>query len=108
MVEDSGAHTLIEQAGAKLAPALDGICKLLGPEKVIVSGHLGGNAHLRLAAMKERLGGSWPAGLPIIPGAVSPNQAASLLALSRFCYSPLLDFDRFSGDAAHAAAVGKG
>lgn len=107
-VESPETHDLIAETGAKLAPALDGVCKLLGPEKVIVSGYLGANPHYISGLSNEinRLWGDrWPSGLEITPGHISPTRAAALLALSSFGYSDRLDFDRFlSGSTPPAIA----
>ena len=100
VVENADKASFVEEAGARLAPALDGVCKILGPEKVVLSGYVGANEAyirgLRQAAERE-FGDEWSGRLPIVPGQVAPTQAAALLALSTFCYSDLLDFDRFSG-----------
>ncbi|WP_112324429.1 ROK family transcriptional regulator [Oceanibium sediminis] len=99
VVESADKAPLLECAGASLAPALDGVCKLLGPEKVIISGYVGANAAY-ITGLRRALGrdfGEEMSGrLPIVAGQVAPVQAAALLALSTFCYSDLLDFERFS------------
>lgn len=98
---------LLEEAGAHMAPALDGVCKILGPEKIVVSGHVGSSApYLRgLRAAAERdFGRDWFANVPIAAGEIAPTRAAALLALSAFCYSNLLDLERFSGDADASSA----
>lgn len=99
VVESADKAPLLESAGACLAPALDGVCKMLGPEKVIISGYVGANdayiAGLRTALSRD-FGTEMSGRLPVVPGQVAPVQAAALLALSTFCYSDLLDFERFS------------
>lgn len=110
VVERKDMEAELEAAGALLAPALDGVVKILGPEKVIVSGYVG--AHdaylrgLRRAAQRE-FGEEWFAGTPVVGGVISSTRAAALLALSTFCYSDLLDFERFAGDAGEASAMGR-
>ena len=103
VVESADMATLIEEAGGRLAPALDGVCKILGPEKVILSGYIGANDHyvrgLRDTAERE-FGDEWSGRVPIVAGELAPTQAAALLALSAFCYSDRLDFERFSGEGA--------
>lgn len=99
VVESTDTAPLIEEAGARLAPTVDSVCKLLGPEKVIVTGYVGANEAyingLRRAVERE-FGNDMSGQLPIVPGQVAPFQAAALLALSTFCYSDMLDFERFS------------
>lgn len=107
VVESADKVEFIEAAGARLAPALDGVCKMLGPEKIILSGYIGANdAYVRgLRAAAERdFGEEWSGQIPFVAGAVAPTRAAALLALTTFCYSDRLDFERFSGDAAASAA----
>lgn len=104
VVEDADMAPVIEEAGRHLAPALDGVCKLLGPERMIVGGYLGTDEHyirgLRSAA-EEHFSGEWYGSVPIAAGEIAPTRAAALLALGTFCYSELLDFDRFiSGNGA--------
>ncbi len=103
-VEDDRTTPLIAEMGANLASTLDTLCKLLGPEMVILSGYLGGNAHyidgLRAAIPAEQ-GRTMMDPVPIVQGAIPPTQAAALLALKIFGYSPKLDFDRFARE--HAA-----
>lgn len=101
VVEDAGMAPVVEAAGRHLAPALDGVCKLLGPERVIVGGYLGtdGN-YLRglRAAAEEDFGAEWAQSVPIVAGEIAPTRAAALLALGTFCYSDRLDFERFLSD----------
>jgi predicted NBD/HSP70 family sugar kinase len=102
VVESDETAACLSDAGAHLAPALDGLCKLLGPEKVILSGYVGSNdayvAGVR-AAIARDYGDDLTGQVPIVPGRIAPTQAAALLALSAFCYSDRFDFDRFSDEA---------
>ena len=101
VVENPGMAAVVEAAGRHLAPALDGVCKLLGPERVIVGGYLGTDQNflrgLRAAAEKG-FGHEWARSVPIVAGEIAPTRAAALLALGTFCYSDKLDFDRFMSD----------
>ena len=110
LVESGEAVAEIRKAGACLAPALDSVCKLLGPEMVILSGFLGADTDyiggVRSGIEAEFLDGGPE--VPIVRGTISPMQAASLLALHTFCYSDRLDFDRFAGDEDEAATSGTG
>lgn len=101
VVADPDTGPVIAQAGARLAPVLDNICKLLGPEMIILSGHLGTNEHY-VAGLRTEIAaafdGSRTSLLPVIPGSISPTLAAPHMALHSFCYSDRLDFPRFATD----------
>lgn len=100
----------LEAVGALLAPALDGVAKMLGPAMVILSGYVGMNdAYVRgvRSAAEQEFGDEWFARVPVVAGQIAPTRAAALLALSTFCYSDLLDFDRFAGGAGGAAQSGR-
>lgn len=101
VVENPAMAPVVEVAGRHLAPPLDGVCKLLGPERVIVGGYLGTDGNylrgLRAAAQQE-FGAEWAQSVPIVAGEIAPTHAAALLALGTFCYSDRLDFERFLSD----------
>lgn len=101
VVEDPAMAPVVEGAGRHLAPALDGVCKLLGPERVIVGGYVGtdGNYLRGLhAAAQQEFSAEWAQSVPIVAGEIAPTRAAALLALGTFCYSDRLDFERFLSD----------
>lgn len=102
-VEQGGAAALIAEMGAALAPALDNLRKLLGPEMVILSGYLGSNEHY-IAGVRAAIATDHDTTsnvpISIVCGAISPTQAAALLALKTFGYSPKLDFERFAREPA--------
>lgn len=100
--EDPDAGPMIAEAGGRLAPVLDNICKLLGPEMIILSGHLGTNENYVSGLRTEiytAFQGSRTSQLPIVSGSISPTLAAPHMALHLLCYSDRLDFGRFAKDA---------
>jgi len=102
VVEDPGNGPIIAQAGRCLAPVIDNICKLLGPEMIILSGQLGTNEHY-IAGLRTEIAaafqGDRTSHVPVIAGSISPTLAAPHMALHAFCYSDRLDFGRFAKDA---------
>lgn len=98
VLKDSAAKDLIQHAGFQLAPALDSIRKLLGPERIILTGHLGTN-DIYFAATKDALNQEFDFGdgssCTLVKGEITSVESAALLALHAFCYSDQLDFDRF-------------
>ena len=98
-LEDGKADALVQQAGAQLAPALDCIVKLLGPQRVILSGHLGTNETYYSAvetALRNDFDYGTDSDFELTKGTFSSGDAAALLALHVFCYSNRLDYQRFA------------
>lgn len=98
-LEDGKADALVQQAGARLAPALDCIVKLLGPQRVILSGHLGTNETYYSAvetALRDDFDYGTDSDFELTKGTFSSGDAAALLALHVFCYSNRLDYQRFA------------
>ena len=85
------------------------MCKLLGPDMIILSGFLGANDDY-MRGLTNRMESDFRDGrfsqAPIRRGTIAPVQSASLLALHTFCYSDRFDFDRFAlaGDTPAASA----
>ncbi|MFU1478418.1 ROK family transcriptional regulator [Roseovarius sp. C7] len=99
LIEDTNAAPLVAAAGARLAPALDSVAKMLDPKMIILSGHLGGSdAYLEGigSALEQRYDHEERAPYQLVRGAVTSDRSAALLALQAFCYSEQLDFDRFA------------
>lgn len=87
------------KAGRDLAPALDAIAKLLGPQLIILSGHLGANASYFdgvRSALQSDFDLDTNTSFKLLCGSISPVMSASLLALHAFCYSDRFDFERFA------------
>ena len=106
VIESPEGPGLMREAGRRLAPGIDAIRKLLGPETVILSGYVGANP-----AFVEGVNGAnlrAPDAPQAVAGSIAPTQAAALLALTAFCYSDNLDFERFVAIAAGARSSGKG
>lgn len=102
ILRDSAGRTCVGDAGAMLAPAIDSMAKLLGPEIVIVSGNLGADPvyfeGVRAALDRDfDLDALQP--FRLIRGTIASERSAALLALHAFGYSDRLDFDRFSRSA---------
>lgn len=101
-LEDDSSADLIRETGGNLAPALDSVAKLLGPQMIIISGHLGANP-LYFEGVKKRLeldyGLNPDSTFKLQRGSISSEMSASLLALHAFCYSDHLDFERFAAVA---------
>lgn len=70
---------------------------------VILSGYLGSSEHYT-AGVRAAIATAHDTALmdpvAIVRGSISPTQAAALLFLKTFGYSPGLDFDRFARDPA--------
>jgi len=95
-------HTCVTEAGATLAPAIDAMAKLLGPQIVIVSGTLGTDpAYFDGARVALERDFDLRALDPfrLVRGTIAADRSAGLLALHAFGYSDRLDFDRFSQSA---------
>ncbi len=95
---DETTAPLLGEAGAGLAAALDGVIKLLGPERVILSGHLGTKAAYFDGANKA-LAEHFDTRDILVRGTISSVDSAALLALHAFCYLDRLDYDRFAQSA---------
>lgn len=101
-LEDPARTDAIGEAGARLAPALDLLSKLFGPERIILSGALGRDptyfegARNALAAEQDEANTTLA---PLVMGQLAPSEAAALLALHTFGYSDRLDFERLSETA---------
>ena len=109
-LEDEAAADLVAEAGSKLAPAIDSVAKLLGPEMIVLSGYLGANETYfdgALTALSDGFDFPESSGFQLVKGTISSAESAALLALHAFCYSDRLDYERFAdrgeraGDAAH-------
>ena len=99
LMDDPSARLSVEGAGAHLAPALDSIGKLLGPEMIIVSGYLGANETYfdgARAALDRDCGQRPETSFDLVRGTIASDRAAALLALHAFCYSDRLDYERFA------------
>ncbi|MEW9920912.1 ROK family transcriptional regulator [Marimonas sp. MJW-29] len=103
VLSNQTATGLVSEAGACLAPAIDNIGKLLGPEMVIVSGQLGSDA-IYFDGVKRALETHYDLGsdaaFRLVRGTIRPERSAALLALHTFCYSDRLDYDRLVDTAA--------
>ena len=111
VLEDEDAADRVAGAGATLAPAIDSIAKLLGPEMIVLSGHLGANSAYfdgASAALSKSFDYSPASRFRLVKGTISPAESAALLALHAFCYSDRLDYERFAdqGDQTGGAAHG--
>lgn len=106
--QDADAADSIAQAGGLLAPAIDGMAKLLGPEVVIVSGRLGADPAyfdgLRTTLQHDfELSADTP--YRLVRGTIASDRSAALLALHAFGYSDRLDYDRFAETASQDGAA---
>ena len=104
VIGDKANAEHIREAGEHLAVGLDPMAKLLAPKLIILSGYLGANDAYFEGALQEMaasFGYDQNSGVQLAQGAVSPSEAASLLALHTFCYSDRLDFERFNQSAAN-------
>jgi predicted NBD/HSP70 family sugar kinase len=102
VLEDKSSADMIWAAGGNLAPALDSIAKLLGPQMIIVSGHLGSNQTYFegvKAALERDFDFKPESPFTLELGSISSVMSASLLALCTFCYSDQLDYERFASVA---------
>ena len=102
VLADEGAAGCVAEAGGSLAPAIDNIAKLLGPEVVIVSGQLGTNKTYFegiARALEAQYGLGSDASFRLLRGSINPERAAALLALHTFFYSDRLDYDRLAATA---------
>lgn len=96
------AAGLVAEAGGHLAPAIDVMEKLLGPEMVIISGHLGTSEDYFdgvKTALETQFDYSDGAQFRLVRGTIRPEHSAALLALHTFCYSDRLDYDRLAETA---------
>ncbi|MXQ07408.1 ROK family protein [Alphaproteobacteria bacterium GH1-50] len=108
LLEDPSAKETVADAGAKLAPALDSIGKLLGPEMIIVSGYLGADETYfdgASTALDRDFGQRPEPAFTLVRGTIASDRAAALLALHAFCYSDRLDYERFARLAENGAAT---
>lgn len=108
LLGDSAAANDIENAGRKLAPALDIMGKLFAPSKIILGGYLGTNLVYFDGAKRELeetfgLGGGET--FDLVRGTIAADRAAALLALHAFYYSDRLDFERLEGAPALESSV---
>lgn len=95
-VDDETVADYLHEAGTHLASALDPVAKLLAPELIILSGALGSSDDYFKGVEQEltsAFGYTPDSEFRLVKGTVSPADAAALLALHRFCYSDLLDFE---------------
>lgn len=108
VIHDHAHRGKLPVLGSKLAGALNSVSMLLDPEIIVLSGYLGSNDEFLSGAKKacaltpninQRVDRK------LVQGQISPVEAAPLLALSTFCYSDRLDFDRFN-DAANRESDG--
>ena len=102
LIGDKNNRQKLRDAGAHLAVGLDPLAKLFAPKLIILSGHLGANdAYVQGAVeeMTKTFDYAPDTGVKLVKGAVSPSEAASLLALHTYCYSDRLDFQRFNQSA---------
>ena len=111
LLEDEGVTALIAGAGARLAPAIDSVAKLLGPKMIVMSGHLGANdAYFdgAVTALSSNFDYTPSSRFKLVKGTISSAKSASLLALHAFCYSDRLDYERFAeqGEQTGGAAYG--
>lgn len=93
---------LVAEAGSHLAPAIDSMGKLLGPEMVIVSGHLGASENYFngvRAALETHFDYGETVQYRLVRGTIRPEHSAGLLALHSFFYSDRLDYDRLAQSA---------
>ncbi|MEQ9037508.1 MAG: ROK family protein [Silicimonas sp.] len=95
---DEASVTPLREAGSNLALAVDNIVKLLGPERVILSGHLGTNEDYFEGA-RQALEEQYGVGNILVRGEISSVRSAALLALHAYCYLDRLDYDRFAETA---------
>lgn len=99
VLNDGEASGLVAEAGMALAPAIDSMGKILGPEVIIIAGQLGTNPSyfegVRTALEAEFDHGP-DAPFRLVRGTISPERSAALLALHAFCYSDRLDYDRLA------------
>ncbi len=99
VLNDADAAGLVTDAGKALAPAIDSMGKILGPEMIIISGHLGANPTYFdgvQTALETEFGHAHAAPFRLVRGTISPERSAALLALHAFCYSDRLDYDRLA------------
>ena len=105
---DGSATGLIDEAGRALAPAIDSMGKILGPEMIIIGGHLGTNPTYFEgvdAALRADFGHDRDAPFRLQRGTIAPERAAALLALHAFFYSDRLDFDRLAETSERRSAA---
>lgn len=98
-LEDPELIGAVAEVGENLAPALDNVAKLLGPEMIILSGYLGTNASYFDAVMStlaRDFDHDPKLSFNLVKGTISSVEAAALLALHTYCYSDRLDYDRFA------------
>lgn len=99
VIHDRAHRGLLPVLGSKLAGALNSVNMLLDPEIIVLSGYLGSNDEFVSGAKNACAmtpSKNQRADRKLIQGQISPVEAAPLLALSTFCYSDKLDFDRFN------------
>lgn len=99
VLNDGEAAIHVADAGKSLAPAIDSLGKILGPEMIIISGHLGTNPSYFQgvrSALEVDFDHGRDAPFRLERGTISPEQSAALLALHAFCYSDRLDYDRLA------------
>lgn len=99
LLDDHDARKPIAQAGANLAPALDSMAKLLGPQMIIISGYLGADGTYfegAKSALERDFGYDAQASFELVRGTIASDRSAALLALHAFCYSDQLDYERFA------------
>ncbi len=97
VLDDKTVADKVVEAGTSLAPTIDSMGKILGPDMIIVSGHLGTDPsyfHGVKSALEADFGHGAVAPFRLVRGTIRPEKSAALLALHAFCYSNRLDYDR--------------
>lgn len=110
VLADESATPTVAAAGGSLAPTIDNIVKLLGPEMVIITGQLGTDTTYfdgARTALQSEFGLGPDASYRLVRGTIKAERAAALLALHTFFYSDRLDYDRLVASAP-AASISNG